>query len=109
MTWVERGLCVGQNPLWWDSDWLIANSAGGTEDDRRRAASATARRLCDGCPVWTECRDDAAEKIDIAEPFNRCAAVFNESGLGAYAGETVRPEPVWLADVSSVVRAGYLL
>lgn len=109
MTWRESGRCVGQNPLWWDSDWLVANQPGRNEDERRARAVKVARRLCEGCPVWVECRDDAAAQFDLSETFNRCAAVFNESGLGAYAGESVAPEPEWLADVSGVVRAGYLL
>lgn len=100
---------MGQNPLWWDSDWLVANSPGKNEDERRAHATKVARRLCDGCPVWSECRDDAAGRIDLSESFNRCAEVFNESGRGAYGGESVSLEPSFFADVGSVVRAGYLL
>lgn len=109
MTWQEQGRCAGQNPLWWDSDWLVENSPGRNEDERRAHAVKVARRLCDGCPVWTECRDDAAGRIDLSEPFNRCAEVHNFDNERREHFRFVDFEQTEYGDVSGVVRAGYLL
>ncbi len=89
LNWRTRGLCVDQNPNWWN-----------TGDGTLSAHNGSALALCARCPVRTHCRDDML----TIEPAPRSIIAggwrWNSGGEATPFGDDPLPAGVQTASIS---------
>lgn len=95
MDWIDRGLCVGQDPARWD----VENLPEGREDE-------AAADLCADCPVMVACAKDAQRMVDNSHAYNRIVAEWNEIHADDPGFVRREEEPPFASYQVGVVRAG---
>ncbi len=81
--WAARAACAGLTHPWHDPWFPDTESRAGSNND----LYTEARLVCDTCPVWRDCRDDAMTQESGRSKRNR---------FGFRGGLT--PTQRWLAD-----------
>ena len=95
MEWIDRGLCVGDDPTRWD----VENLPEGREDE-------AAADLCAACPVMVACAKDALRMVDNSHAYNRVVAQWNDLNAEEPGFTPREEEPSFASYQEGVVRAG---